>query len=49
VLAKLRPGARLQIVPDASHLFEESGALERVAELAAARFDRYLGAAASSA
>ncbi len=49
VLAKLRPGARLQIVPDASHLFEESGALERVAELAAAWFDRYLGAAASSA
>ena len=49
VLAKLCPGARLQIVPDASHLFEESGALERVAELAAAWFDRYLGAAASSA
>ncbi len=45
VLAKLRPGARLQCVPDATHLFEEPGALERVAELAATWFDRHLGAA----
>jgi pimeloyl-ACP methyl ester carboxylesterase len=31
----LAPGTRLEVVPGASHLFEESGALERVAELAA--------------
>jgi putative phosphoribosyl transferase len=30
------------IVPGATHLFEEAGALERVAALAAAWFDRYL-------
>ena len=34
--ARMRCEARLEIVPGATHLFEEPGALERVAELAAA-------------
>jgi putative phosphoribosyl transferase len=34
---------RLTIVPGATHLFEEPGALERVAELAAEWFGRHLG------
>ena len=33
-LAMLNPESRLEVVPGASHLFEETGALERVAELA---------------
>jgi putative phosphoribosyl transferase len=33
---------RLEIVPGATHLFEEPGALERVAGVAAAWFGRYL-------
>jgi len=33
----------LQIVPGATHLFEEPGTLEAVAEMAAAWFARYLG------
>ncbi|MFN2565548.1 MAG: dienelactone hydrolase family protein [Gemmatimonadaceae bacterium] len=33
---------RLEIVPGASHLFEEPGTLERVADLAAGWFGRYL-------
>lgn len=32
----------LEIVPDATHLFEEPGALERVAELAVRHFERHL-------
>jgi putative phosphoribosyl transferase len=32
----------LEIVPGATHLFEERGALERVAELARDWFRRYL-------
>ena len=39
------PGPKaLRIVPDATHLFEEPGALERVIEHAADWFERYLGA-----
>jgi putative phosphoribosyl transferase len=34
---------RLVVVPGASHLFEEPGALDRVAKLAIAWFSRYLG------
>lgn len=34
--------ARLDVVPGATHLFEEPGTLERVAELAAAWFARHL-------
>jgi putative phosphoribosyl transferase len=33
-LALMRAETRLEIVPGATHLFEEPGALERVAELA---------------
>ena len=39
-------GAELEIVPGASHLFEEPGALERVAGLACAWFTRHLAARA---
>lgn len=38
---------RLEIVPGATHLFEEPGALERVGELAAGWFARYLAPAAT--
>lgn len=38
----LRTEKELTIVPGASHLFEEPGALEQVAELARRWFDRYL-------
>ncbi|HEX5749466.1 MAG TPA: dienelactone hydrolase family protein [Archangium sp.] len=33
----------LEVIPGATHLFEERGALERVAELAAGWFTRFLG------
>ena len=36
------PDVQLEIVPGASHLFEEPGALERVATLASDRFTLYL-------
>jgi dienelactone hydrolase len=42
-LARLRAEKRLQIVPDASHLFEEPGVLEEVARLAAGWFALHLG------
>jgi dienelactone hydrolase len=41
-LAELRVEKELQIVPGATHLFEEPGALEQVASLAAGWFTRYL-------
>lgn len=41
-LLMLRGEKRLEIVPGASHLFEERGALERVALLATRWFERYL-------
>jgi pimeloyl-ACP methyl ester carboxylesterase len=47
-LAQLRCEKRLDIVPGATHLFEEPGALEEVAELARAWFRRCLGAAPTS-
>jgi putative phosphoribosyl transferase len=40
---QLRCQRRLEIVPDATHLFEEPGALDQVAELAREWFTRYLG------
>ena len=44
-LAQLRTATkRLEIVPGATHLFEEPGALERVAQLARDWFLQYLGA-----
>ena len=42
VLAQLRCEKRLVIVPGATHLFEEPGALEEVALLAREWFERYL-------
>lgn len=41
-LARLGGEKRLAIVPGATHLFEEPGTLEQVAELAADWFDRHL-------
>jgi putative phosphoribosyl transferase len=41
-LRRLRCIARLEIVPRAGHLFEESGALEKVADLAQRWFTEYL-------
>jgi len=41
-MARMRGEVALEIVPGATHLFEESGALERVAALAANWFERYL-------
>jgi len=43
-MARLACPARLEIVPGASHLFEEPGALERVIELASAWFLEHLPA-----
>jgi dienelactone hydrolase len=43
-MAALGSEARLEVVPGASHLFEEPGALQRVAVLARDRFLRHLGA-----
>jgi pimeloyl-ACP methyl ester carboxylesterase len=43
--ALLAGESRLEIVPGATHLFEESGALERVAALAREWFVRHLGVA----
>lgn len=43
-LAKLQSEKELTIVPGASHLFEEPGALEQVSRLARDWFVRYLGA-----
>lgn len=40
---RLRSEKRLEIVPGATHLFEEPGALEEVSRLAAGWFERYLG------
>ncbi len=44
----LRCPNELAIVPGATHLFEERGALEAVAELAADWFERYLGPAGAT-
>jgi putative phosphoribosyl transferase len=42
-LARLRGPKSLEIVPGATHLFPEPGALEAVIDYAAAWFERYLG------
>jgi dienelactone hydrolase len=47
-MARMTAPVRLEIVPGASHLFEEPGALDRVAVLASEWFVRYLVAAAAS-
>ena len=41
-LARLRCTKRLEVVPGATHLFEEPGALDQVAELAAGWFQLHL-------
>ena len=41
-MAQLHVESKLEIVPGATHLFEEPGALEEVARLARAWFERYL-------
>jgi dienelactone hydrolase len=42
ILKYLRTVKKIEVVPGASHLFEEPGALEEVAKLATAWFNRYL-------
>jgi dienelactone hydrolase len=46
---RLRSEKRLEVVPGATHLFEEPGTLEKVAELAAAWFGDHLVRSASPA
>lgn len=41
-LARMRCDRRLEVVPGATHLFEEPGALEQVADLAAGWFRTYM-------
>jgi putative phosphoribosyl transferase len=41
-MARMRAPVEIELVPGAGHLFEEPGALERVAELAADWFGRHL-------
>jgi pimeloyl-ACP methyl ester carboxylesterase len=45
-LAKLTSVKELALIPDASHLFPEPGALEEMAQLACSWFTRYLPATA---
>jgi putative phosphoribosyl transferase len=47
-LAKLKPEKKMEIVPGATHLFEEPGTLEAVAELAADWFRQFLHRAQKS-
>jgi pimeloyl-ACP methyl ester carboxylesterase len=42
-LARMRAAKALEIVPGASHLFPEPGALEQVIALATTWFQRHLG------
>jgi hypothetical protein len=46
-MKQMRGEVKLEIVPGATHLFEERGTLERVAELAGLWFDGHLQAAAA--
>ena len=41
---QMRCEVKLEIVPSATHLFEEAGALERVAKLASDWFNAHLAA-----
>ena len=43
LMAKIKAEKHLEIVPGATHLFEEPGTLQEVARLAADWFKRYLG------
>jgi putative phosphoribosyl transferase len=44
-LAELRCEKRLEVIPGATHLFEEPGTLDAVAQLAGVWFERHLGPA----
>jgi putative phosphoribosyl transferase len=48
-LAELRCEKRLEVIPGATHLFEEPGTLDAVARLAGAWFERHLGPATDTA
>ena len=48
-LERIKADKRLEVVPGATHLFEEPGALERVAILASDWFTRHLGASTDRA
>ncbi|MDC4227286.1 MAG: dienelactone hydrolase family protein [Candidatus Manganitrophus sp.] len=48
-MARMRAPAELKIIPGATHLFEEPGALEQVAQLASEWFVRYLSAGKAKA
>jgi putative phosphoribosyl transferase len=48
-LARLRCEKKLQVIPGATHLFEEPGTLDKVAQLAADWFRQYLQPHATSA
>lgn len=47
-MARMQCEVQLELVPDATHLFEEPGALEQVAKLASEWFRRHLSAASHS-
>jgi pimeloyl-ACP methyl ester carboxylesterase len=47
-MAQMNCVAKLHVVPGATHLFEESGALEQVVTVAAQWFARYMHARASN-
>jgi putative phosphoribosyl transferase len=47
--ARMRAEVRIEIIPGATHLFEEPGALEKVAALAARWFEEHLPTSAASA
>jgi hypothetical protein len=47
--AAMHTEVRMEIVPGASHLFEEPGALEQVSALAARWFENHLPPAADAA
>jgi putative phosphoribosyl transferase len=48
-MQQMRAPVRLEIIPGATHLFEEPGTLERVAQLAVQWARRYLVGRAGSA
>jgi putative phosphoribosyl transferase len=42
-MRQMRTAVELEVVPGATHLFEESGTLEQVMDLASSWFHRHLG------
>ena len=47
-MTQMRADARLEVIPGATHLFEEPGALEEVARLASGWFTHHFGASSHS-